>query len=308
MFTIKPALAVAVLALVSFTVGENLEDDLRIYIGSWNIGEKCSSNSVSNSTDCPAMAAKILSVPNVVISPLGLDMLVLIGAKNITTKKPINMPEYGFTNYSQISAVCPGRFTHQKQSDVLSITVRPTFKILKSDSGCLNKPYEPPSAFAVALVQPPYPIKGCQNGICMLGINTPLKTISAGVDAIATVCGDTLSNCVVAAGDWHAPVNKKNYTDVTVADRMKQLVGNNAVTYAEPTMKTCCNTIGSDPNQGFDDHAVTNIPGVSRSMDIDGNYPLSSVYGNNAGDHKYFVIDMLFPCGLPQGQTCNKRP
>jgi hypothetical protein len=98
------------------------------------------------------------------------------------------------------------------------------------------------------------------------------------------VCGEARHQCTVAVGDWNAPVSRQPFCNFTVRDRWEQLLGGGgggaegevAVSVgtgagvgqliAAPDENTCC--FPESKYRGWDDHAVTSIPGATVSATV----------------------------------------
>jgi hypothetical protein len=139
------------------------------------------------------------------------------------------------------------------------------FSVIKSGGGCLGGSsaggYKSDArAFAVALVKPSQAVSGCP-GLCLIALHSPHINITQGADTVSAVCGDNgRKACTIAVGDFNAPIQKRPLISVTVAERLKQLLGHESgpVTVAAPDVNTCC--YPETKYLGIDDHVATNIP------------------------------------------------
>jgi len=154
------------------------------------------------------------------------DFIVAVELEE-SAAEPINLLSHGLSSgWTQVNGSCPGNNTG---GDAMGMALGPNFTVLKSDGGCLGGHaggwYKADSrAFAVALVRPPVPVEACPS-ICVIGLHSPHVDITLGADKVERVCGEARHGCVVAAGDWNAPVSKKSFCNYTVADRWRQLLG-----------------------------------------------------------------------------------
>jgi len=147
------------------------------------------------------------------------------------------------TSFGGVSAL-PGWSSTGAQCDDSAVMVAPGWNITRSGGHCMND--KGSKGFAVALVSPPVPVKGCP-GLCILMGHLPgdMKNDTSSHDTVSGVCGGAEAKCMIAIGDW----NKED-----IAEHWNTLVGG-STTLVEPDERTCCH-----PVTGFKfDHTATNI-------------------------------------------------
>jgi hypothetical protein len=154
-------------------------------------------------------------------------------------------------------------------------------------------------------VDPPVPVAGCEeSGICVIAVHCPHINITQGTATVAEVCGAAAAagsgRCVVAVGDWNAPVAHRPppITNSTVRERLSQLLGWSELelelTASAPDVNTCC--YPTTKYLGIDDHVATNIAGATVVASHVYPFQLAS-FSNDTEEHKAIAVTLgLPPC------------
>merc|ERR1712032_1089873 len=179
----------------------------------------------------------------------------------------------------------------------------PQFAVLAEGGGCLNDPADSSRAFAVAHVKPSQPFGTCET-LCIVAVHTPHKNISHGQETVARVCGDVVTHCAIAVGDWNANINVSNWpksrppliNPINASQFWMQLVPqSHRLTVQTPEAVTCC--YPEEKYYGFDDHLLTNIPNAESSGGLVLPYQLKSggIHGNDTEEHRPIAVNLSCP-------------
>jgi len=164
--------------------------------------------------------------------------------------RPASLSKFGLSGWTQVDGPC----RKGSGGDAAALAFAPGWHVERSDGGCLRTDYDT-RAFAVALVRPPRPVRGCPH-LCVVAIHAPHTEINNGRDKVKRVCGEAAERCGVAMGDWNVPA-------AHVHRLWSQLIGGAAPHSVHPDERTCC--FPESNHYGVFDHLATNIPGAVRT-------------------------------------------
>eukprot|EP01048_Picozoa_sp_COSAG05_P000978 COSAG05_NODE_31_length_28416_cov_170.150652_1_plen_1216_part_10 len=281
---------------------------LNLTVLSWNVHWQCGSDHIPRCRS--AATSKIIELA----AKHAANVIVAVELEHNDTA-PIDLPSHGlptaYPRWAQVNGTCPG--APGKTGDALALVLGSDWELQQvyrngkyealADGGCLGGDaggvYKADArAFAVALAKPPQPgVKGCEKGVCLIGLHSPHIDITKGADKVAAVCGEARHKCTVAVGDWNAPFSKQPFCDYTVQDRWGQLLGaasQTAKLVAAPDENTCC--FPESKYLGWDDHAVTNIAGATVSATALP-YQMGGAggFGKDTEEHKPIVATVQLP-------------
>lgn len=166
--------------------------------------------------------------------------------------------------------------------DQLALLFASGWEVLNSSGGCLGGPDS--RAFAVAHVQPPAPVSGCDSGLCVVAAHMPHGPPTKGADVVQSVCEDIAQTCTVAFGDWNMPGD-------AIAGFWSALIGSSETTLVAPIDEnTCCYNCGA---QLPFDHLATNIASAVASSTKVYDYPIQDE--SPFEEHKPVFVDLTLP-------------
>ena len=202
--------------------------------------------------------------------------------------------------WEQVNGSCPP-LPGKKTGDTLLLAFNSSqFRLLAHGGGCLGgdsgRGYTADSrAFAVARVEPPEPVVGCPDGLCLLALHSPHINITNGTSTFTKVCGDEPTRCLVAMGDFNAPVKHRlpPYPPITIVDRLNQLMGavGAPLSVAAPDVNTCC--YPEKKYLGIDDHIATNIANAALLQSQV--FPYQLKLSNDTEEHMPIAVTMALP-------------
>ena len=287
---------------------------LNLTVLSWNVHWQCGSDHIPRCRS--AATSKIIELA----AKHAANVIVAVELEHNDTA-PIDLPSHGlptaYPRWAQVNGTCPG--APGKTGDALALVLGSDWELQQvyrngkyealADGGCLGGDaggvYKADArAFAVALAKPPQPgVKGCEKGVCLIGLHSPHIDITKGADKVAAVCGEARHKCTVAVGDWNAPFSKQPFCNYTVQDRWGQLLGaasQTAKLVAAPDENTCC--FPESKYLGWDDHAVTNIAGATVSATALP-YQMGGAggFGKDTEEHKPIVATVQLPTAAASG-------
>lgn len=286
-------LALAVMFMADTMAAAVQASNALLPVLSWNVHWQCGSDYV---VGCRTFATKKFLDLMAKTAP---DVAVIIELE-ADSNNPVNLVGDGaLPGWNQVNGSCHGRLS--SSGDALALLLHESYKIRFSGGGCLGGaavwPYTPDArAFAVALVDPPFKVKGCElSGLCIIALHSPHVNITEGQETVEKVCGVAKQNCVVAAGDFNAPVVHRlpPITQSTVHERLSQLLLTSiTITAAAPDVITCC----YPPVKyfGIDDHVATTIPDASIvSNEV---FPFQTpTMGDDTEEHNPITVTLSLP-------------
>jgi hypothetical protein len=273
----------------------------RIYFHSWSVGEECGSDKIPGCRD--AATTYLTNSSNMGFATEEIAIFVTVGLSD-AGGNPVDLTTQGLLkgkNFSQIGAVCrPGPL---RGSEAVSLTLMPGFTVGASAGGCLGTETlghkSDARAFVAAHVTPPNPtggmlggeVQGCPKGLCVIGLHAPDGAIASSAAAtVKKVCGDMVSSCVVAVGDFgdegasSDPMSPNPTLDARLNEQFHQL-----------GIGKLYSTSGFSGTR-----AAMNIINTGLGMNIGGGHPLSAQFGNITGQGPSAVLDVLLPCAYPE--------
>jgi len=165
-------------------------------------------------------------------------------------------------------------------ADFVALAVSPAWHVGATGGGCLRGDGDT-RAFAVARVTPPEPVQECPS-LCVIAIHAPHTAITQGRGIVDSVCGAAAQNCVVAIGDWNAPVG-------ALGGLWGALVGGAPPAVAFPDERTCC-----WPATRFAyDHLVTNVAGAGQAGYTVHDYQVTG--SSPAEEHRPVLAHLALP-------------
>jgi len=191
--------------------------------------------------------------------------------------KPVDLTSAGLTGSAQVNGVCTDAY-----GDTAALVFASGWSVLGQGGGCLSTPSDS-RAFAVAKVQPPVKVQGCDQ-LCVVGVHLPHSAIVQGKSTVASVCGDLVNACTIALGDWNRDV-------AVVASAWADLIGGNPPTFVQPNERTCC--WPEDKYSGWFDHLATNVASAAFVDAHVYDYPITDL--NPESEHKPVAVTLTLP-------------
>jgi len=214
----------------------------------WNVHWECSVGQAAGShPDCKEKVGKRFVE---LASQTGADIVFSCMLADSRTK-PSQLKDFGLAEgWTQVDGPC---VKPNGGGDTTALAFGPGWHVDASGAGCLRHDHDA-RAFAVALVKPPSPIRGCPK-LCVLGVHAPHSQITQGNELVKQVCGAAAKACSIAMGDWNIDASK-------VGRHWKTLIGGSVPEEVVPDVKTCCWPEDVHWPDFRYDHVATNVPGA----------------------------------------------
>jgi len=266
------------LQLGKVSVGEHLakaEAVVPVSAFFWNVHWECSMGARGASKTCKH---EIGSRFRELAAAAGAEIVASVELED-SPHKPASFAQFGFHRWTQVDGPCRRGWNN---GDAAALAFAPGWRVQKSSGGCLRKDYDI-RAFAVALVVPPKPVKGCPR-LCVVAIHAPHQAIDDGKDTVQDVCGAAVERCTIAMGDWNVPAEQ-------VGRLWEQAIGGSTPQEAHPNERTCC--YPESHHYGVFDHIATNIDGAIHANQTVHPYQLTHL--NPVKQHKAVAARLLLP-------------
>jgi len=278
---------------------------LEVTLFTWNVHWQCGSDFIQGCRETAVSRFKAL------LNESTADIAVAIEIESSgNSSETLDFTTAGspLAQWNQVNGSCPG--ANGQPGDVVALLIQPHFKLHRSGGGCLGGSsggnYTADArAFAVALVQPHVPVRGCEaTGLCVIGLHAPHINITQGMPTVERVCAAAKAQCVVAAGDWNAPVEytpSQPWQAGNVSQYLSQLLDTPApgISVAVPDVNSCC--YPQSKYLGVDDHVVTNVPNSTAAAVHLYPYQMGPMFLPkvvNTEEHRPLAVKLELPAAL----------